>query len=87
MQTVDLQKLHDGLREQTDSVVAAVQKADVAVISHGKVVAILTRPPELNIDLMTDEEFGRWREERLSSIKLLGEWDSTKSVSEDRDRG
>ncbi len=79
MQTVDIARL----REETESVVAIAEQEDVAVTIKGKVVAILTRPQEI----LERREYLREREQRLASVKLIGdaEYDSAIGISEDRE--
>jgi hypothetical protein len=86
MRFVELETLH----AETAEVIGWVADDDVSIVANGKVVAIMTRPHvRAEPKQRTAEEhaaFIREREERLSSIKLLGEWDSTQAISEDRDR-
>ena len=80
MQTVDIARLHD----ETESIVVSASQEDVAVTIKGKVVAILSRPQEIP----GRREYLREREQRLASVKLIGdqEYDSAIGISEDRDR-
>jgi hypothetical protein len=79
MITVDIAQL----RDDAEALVNTASHEDVAVTIGGKVRAILTRPHEIP----GRREYMREREQRLASIKLIGdeEWDSAKIISEDRD--
>jgi hypothetical protein len=77
MQTANFQQLS----EDAASVIAVAQDHDVLIVNEGKVVAVVSKPRPQH-----DKEFWAQREKRLAEIVLNGEWDSTKAISEDRDR-
>jgi antitoxin (DNA-binding transcriptional repressor) of toxin-antitoxin stability system len=78
MTTIDVETL----QRDTKSVIDAAQIEDVLITSDGKVVAVVSKPPPF--------DYGEYLEERsrlLSQITIDPTWDSTKAISEDRDRG
>jgi len=77
MQTVDVQMLQN----DAESVIAAAQSEDVLITNHGRVVAVVSKPPPTESALYWAE-----RERLLSPITVDRAWDSNQAISEDRDR-
>jgi hypothetical protein len=78
MQTANLQQL----RENTASVIAAAQTADMLVIEEGKMIAVVSRP-RVAIDFA---QYWIDRERSLELVVAEPGWDSASAVSHDRDR-
>jgi hypothetical protein len=78
MATISIQQLHD----ETERFVRQAAYQEIEVRADGEVVAVLGAPRTPH----DFEAYWRQRERRLSSIRMLGVWDSTKAVSEDRER-
>jgi hypothetical protein len=79
MVTISIQQLHN----ETERFVRQAAEEEIWVVVDGKIVAVLGRPQALAVDF---ETYWRQREQRLSGIRLLGDWDSTEAVSQDRER-
>jgi len=77
MHKVDVQTL----QSDAESVIAAAQSEDVLITNRGKVVAIVSKPPSTDMVRHWIE-----RERILSQITMDPTWDSTRAISEDRDR-
>lgn len=78
MVTIDIQQLHD----ETERFVRQAREQEIHVQAEGTVVAVLS-----GLRLPADfEAYWRQREAVLAAIKLLGDWDSTEAISEDRER-
>jgi len=77
MQTIDVQTLQN----DAESVIEAAQTEDVLITSEGKVVAVVSKPPPFDRARYLAE-----RERLLAQISVDPDWDSTRAISEDRDR-